>query len=226
MRKPISPRLGTMKSIRTHPAAWLAISSMRPLRRGHQLRDRADELVGTVDGHRLERLVQLAVDGPGDHLRLADGQLEAFAAHLLDEDGQRQLATALHLPGVGPVDVDDLDRHVADQFAVQPALDHPRGQLVSGDLARQRRGVGADGDRDGGLVDGDARQRVRVVDVGERVADHDLGHARDGDDVTGDGLVGAGAFDALGGQQFGDLGVGDDRMAVHLAHPRDLLALA
>ncbi len=32
MRKPISPRLGTMKSIRTHPAAWLAISSMRPLR--------------------------------------------------------------------------------------------------------------------------------------------------------------------------------------------------
>lgn len=32
VRKPISPRLGTMKSIRTQPAAWLVISSMRPLR--------------------------------------------------------------------------------------------------------------------------------------------------------------------------------------------------
>ena len=67
---------------------------------------------------------------------------------------------------------------------------------------------------------------MRVLGVGERVADHDLGDARDGDDVTGDGLVGGGSFHALGGQQFGDLGVRDDRMAVDLAHPRDLLALA
>ena len=32
VRKPINPRLGTMKSIRTQPAAWLVISSIRPLR--------------------------------------------------------------------------------------------------------------------------------------------------------------------------------------------------
>ena len=97
---------------------------------GHQLGDRADELVGAVDGHRLERLVQLAVDGPGDHLRLADGELEAFPAHLLDQHRQGQLASALHLPRVRPVDVDDLDGHVADKFGVQSVLHHARGQLV------------------------------------------------------------------------------------------------
>ena len=97
---------------------------------------------------------------------------------------------------------------------------------MPGHLARQRRGVGADRHRDRGLVDGDPRQRVRVLGVGQGVADHDLGHTRHGDDVTGDGLVGGGPVHALGGQQFGDLGVRDDRMAVDLAHPRDLLALA
>ena len=35
------------------------------------------------------------------HLRLADGQLEALAAHHLDQDRELQLAAALHLPGVG-----------------------------------------------------------------------------------------------------------------------------
>jgi len=70
------------------------------------------------------------------------------------------------------------------------------------------------------------RQRVRVIEVGKGVADHDLGHARDGDDVAGDRLIGGAAVHALGGQQFGDLGGRDDRMAIHLAHPGDLLALA
>ncbi|SHY14234.1 Uncharacterised protein [Mycobacteroides abscessus subsp. abscessus] len=82
--------------------------------------------------------MQLAVDLPGDHLRLADGQFEALAAHLLDENGQCQLTTALHLPGVGAADVDDLHGHVADEFRIQAGLHHPRGQLVSRHLARQR----------------------------------------------------------------------------------------
>jgi hypothetical protein len=67
----------------------------------HELRDGAEVFFRHVDGHVLHRLVDLAVDGLGDNLRLADGQLEAFTAHLLDEDGQRELATALDFPGVG-----------------------------------------------------------------------------------------------------------------------------
>ena len=197
-----------------------------PLTGRHQLGDRPDELLGTVDGHRLERLMQFAVDGAGDDLGLADRQLETFAAHLLDEDGQRQFTAALHLPGVRSADVDDLDRYVADQFGVQSRLHHPRGQLVARHLACQRRRVGADGHRDRRLVDGDPWQGVRMVGVGEGVADHDLGHTRDGDDIPRDGLIGRAAVDTLGGQQFGDLGVGDDRKSVDLAHPGHLLALA
>ncbi len=67
---------------------------------------------------------------------------------------------------------------------------------------------------------------MRVFGVGQRVADHDLGQPRHGDDVPGDGLVRRGSVHTLGDEQFGDLGVRDDGMAVHLAHPGDLLALA
>src|ERR1700710_1540515 len=105
VRKPINPRLGTMKSIRTQPAAWLAISSMRPLRA-------AISWVIAPTNSSGQSMV-IASNGSA---RLADGELEALATHLLDEHSQRQLASALHLPGVGPVDVDDLDRHIADEF--------------------------------------------------------------------------------------------------------------
>ena len=62
--------------------------------------------------------------------------------------------------------------------------------------------------------------------VGEGVADHDLRHTRDGDDIAGDGLVGRVAFDADGGEQFGDLCAGDHGKPVDFAHPSHLLALA
>src|SRR4028119_1151518 len=113
VRKPMSPRAGTMNSIRTHPVPWLVICSMRPLRTarswaiapryssgasivsrstgsggsprapsaarapGGGLGDRAEVLLRGVDRQPLHRLVQLAVDLLGDHLRLADGELVA-----------------------------------------------------------------------------------------------------------------------------------------------------
>ena len=157
---------------------------------GEELGDRAEVLLaGRVDGQALDGLVQLAVDLPGDHLRLADGELVALAPHLLDEDRQGELATALDLPGVGTLGRDDLDRHVADELAVQAVLDQARGDLRALDPAGQRGGVGADRHRDGRLVDGDQRQRDRALGVGEGLADHDLGDARDRDDVAGAGLL-------------------------------------
>ena len=81
---------------------------MRPLRAASSSVIGAEVLLGRVDGQPLHRLVDLAVDLAGDHLRLADGQLEALAAHLLDQDRQRQLAAALHLPGVGTLGREDL----------------------------------------------------------------------------------------------------------------------
>ena len=171
----------------------------------------------------LVRLVQLAVDLAGDHLRLADGQLVALAAHLLDQDRQRQLAAALHLPGVGALGREHAERDVADELGVEPVLDQAGSDLVAlPALADEGGRVGADGHRDRGLVDVDQRERDRVLRVGERLADGDLGDAGDGDDVTrARGLAGL-ALEALGDEQLGDLDVLDLAVA---PHPRDLLAL-
>jgi hypothetical protein len=50
----------------------------------------------------LERLLELAVlTALGDDLRLADGELEALAAHVLDEDREGELTATLHLPASG-----------------------------------------------------------------------------------------------------------------------------
>ena len=65
-----------------------------------------------------------------------------------------------------------------------------------------------------------------MIGIRQRVADHDLGQPSHGHDVAGDRLVGGRALDALGREQLGDLGVGDHRQPVHLAHPRHLVALA
>ena len=200
------------------------------LTRREQLGHRTEVLLGDVDRQVLEWLVHLAVDLARDHLRLADGQLEVLASHLLDEDREGELTTTLHLPGVGPIDVDDAQRHVADELAVEAILDHARGELVALHPTGERRGVGADDDRDGRLVDGDARQGNRVLGIGEGVADHDLGDTGDGHDVACDRRLRRTALHADGCEQFGDLGALDDRLrgAVllgDLTHPGDGLAL-
>ncbi len=64
MREPISPRVETRNSIRTQPVPWLTICSIRPPPR-RALGDRAEVLLGDIDGQALHRLVQLAVDLPG-----------------------------------------------------------------------------------------------------------------------------------------------------------------
>ena len=100
------------------------------LAQGHQLGDHAEVVVGDVDGHPLHRLVELAVDLPGHHLGLAHGQLEALAAHGLDQHGQLQLAPALDLPGVGPLGGADPQRDVADQLGLEAAEDLAGGELA------------------------------------------------------------------------------------------------
>ncbi len=51
-------------------------------------------LVFDVDRHQLDRLVPLAVDLAEHDARLAHRQLVAFAAHVLQQDGQVQFAAA------------------------------------------------------------------------------------------------------------------------------------
>ena len=176
--------------------------------------------------------MELAVDLAGDHLRLTRGQLEALAAHHLQQHDQLQLAAALHLPGVGPLGVADADRDVADQLGVEPVERIWRAVSLLALGPGQRRGVDPDDHRERGFVDRDHRQRPRVLGVGERLADRHLGQPGDGDDLARPGLLGGNALQRLGHVELGDrrpldAAVGPapgDRLAVaHLpvAHPAE-----
>ena len=72
----------------------------------------------------------LAVDLAGQHLRLADRELEAFAPHQLDEHRQLQLAAALHLPGVGRAVGSTRSETLPTSSRVEPFLDLAGGQPV------------------------------------------------------------------------------------------------
>src|SRR4029079_12782954 len=96
-----------------------------------QLGDDADVVLGDVDRHALDGLVRAAVDLAGDDLRLADRQLEALAAHQLDEHRELQLAAALDLPGVRALGLLDAEADVADELGVEARLDLAGGELVA-----------------------------------------------------------------------------------------------
>ena len=164
-----------------HPDPARAVVGHRrhaALAAGQQLRHGAEVLLRDVHGQVLHGLVDVTIHDLGDHLRLAHGELESLAAHLLHEDGERELASALDLPRVGPVGGKDADRDVADELAIEAVLDLAGGDLAALGPARERRRVDADGHGDRGVVDRDERERARVVDVRERLADRDVLDAR------------------------------------------------
>src|SRR5205085_12292374 len=101
-----------------------------PLAEREQLRHDADILLRHVDRDALHRLAALAVDLLRQHLRLADGQLEALAAHQLDEHRELQLAAPLYLPRVRPRPRQDTQGDVADELLLEPAADLARRQPV------------------------------------------------------------------------------------------------
>ena len=105
MRNPISPRAGTRYSIRTQPVPWLTICSIRPLRIASSWVTTPTYSSGMSTLIRSTGSHTLAVDLARDDLRLADRQLEALAAHQLDEHRERQLAATLDLPHVGALGV-------------------------------------------------------------------------------------------------------------------------
>ena len=184
-----------------------------------QLRDDAEEVVGHVDRERLDGLVDLAVDLAGDNLGTADRQLEALAAQGLDEDGELELAAALDDPGVGTSGVLDTERDVADQLGIEAVLQHAGGEAAALE-AGERRGVDADQHREAGLIDGDHGERLRIVEVGERLADGDLRDPGDSDDLAGARGVRVYAFQRLGDVHLAEGGALDRAV---VTAPGDLL---
>ena len=193
-----------------------------PLAGGQELGHRAQELLGHVDGHGLDRLVEGAVDLAGHHLRLADGQLEALASHGLHQDRQLELAAGVDLPGVGTFGGQHPQRHVADQLAVESPLEEAGGHLVAVETGH-RRGVDADRHGEARLVDGDDRQRSGVVGIGERLSDRDVLQTGDRDDLTRTRRGSLDALVVLGHVEHRHLGPLDGAVG---STPRDGLALA
>src|SRR5918994_283919 len=89
--------------------------------------------------------MQPPVDLAGEHLRLADGELVAFAAHELDEDRELELAAALHLPRVGPLRVAHAKRDVAHQLGLPAVLYLARGEAAAPPSRRTGGGLGGAG---------------------------------------------------------------------------------
>src|SRR4029077_14159777 len=102
--------------------------------------DLADVVRRDVDGDALIRLLHLAADLAQEDLGSRRGQLEALAPHLLDEDGQLELATAADLEGLTRVGRTDLDRDVAEDLLLEPGLDLAAGDVLAL-AACERRGV-------------------------------------------------------------------------------------
>ena len=143
------------------------------------------------------------------HLRPRDLQLVALAPHLLDEDGQLELAPAADLERVGRLGRADLDGDVAQHLAIEARLElAARHELAL--ATGQRRGVDPERHGQGGLVELQARQGPWIGRIRQRVADGDLRQAGHGHDVARAGRLDVDAFDAPRGGQARD-GAGQDR---------------
>ncbi len=96
-----------------------------------QLRDDADVVLGHVDRDPLDGSKHEPVELARQHLWLADGQLESFAAHDLDQHRELELAAALHFPDLRLRGRLDAQRDVADELLLEPAAHEARRQLVA-----------------------------------------------------------------------------------------------
>ena len=137
---------------------------------------------------------------------LRDAELHALAAHLLDQDGEVQLAAARDLDAVGPPQVFDAQRDVDAQLALEAVLDLAQGHGAAV-LAGERAVVDQEEHADRRLLDLERRQgdggRVELG-RGQRVADGDLVGAGEPDDVAGGDLLDLAVLEAARDPQMGD----------------------
>ena len=185
---------------------------------GHLLHDDAGMPLVDVDDHFLDRLEPLA----GDRIdlehdaRARHGELEAFAAHGLDQDAELQLAAARHLVGVLRFGLlADADGDVALGFLEQPVADDAALHLVAF-LTGKRPVVDAKHHGERRRVDRLGEKRLVDGRIAQRVGDRRLRDAGDGDDVAGLGEIHGRPLQAAEGQHLGDArGLDQRAVAAH-----------
>src|SRR5262249_45285103 len=189
----------------------------------NQLHHGPDRLRRDLDHQILNRFVRLAVDLAGDDARLAYRQLEALAAHVLQQYRQVQEAATRDMKLVAFLLVGP---HPQGDVGLQ-LLHQPVAELTAGDvgavLAGEGRVVDAEDHLQRRLVHPDRRQRHRVVEIGDGVANIDLVQADHGADVARVDLRRLGAGKPVKGVELLDGAV--DALAVVLEQG-DALGLA
>ena len=132
--------------------------------RGEDLQDVAEVFVRNID---VERSRAVRADVPSssrleDDLGPRDEDLEAFAAHLLDENGDLHFAARLDFEMAGGVGVGDLEGDVGARLADEPLADLARGEQLAF-AAGERAVVDANLHRDRRRIDLDEGQRQRAL---------------------------------------------------------------
>jgi len=96
------------------------------------LGDGTDELVGDVDDDDLDRLLLLTVLFSQHHLRHAEGELVTLAPHGLGQDGDHQLAAAVHHEGVGRQGLGGVEEEIDENLGESGLVAHYPGTLLTG----------------------------------------------------------------------------------------------
>src|SRR5215813_5887702 len=152
--------------------------------RAERFHDDADEVVGDVDDDALLRLEFAAVFVADDDFGLADHELEAFAAHGFDQDGELEFAAAEDAKGFGRVGIFYADGDVGEQLFLQ-AIAEVAGGEIAAFAAGKRAGVDGENHRERRLVDDERLERGGAVEFDDAFADLNAFDAGNGDDVAG-----------------------------------------
>src|SRR5262249_23670909 len=136
------------------------------------------------DQEELHRLLEDAVPPAYDGRGLRRLELEALAAHRLDQDRELQLPAPEDAERVGRAGLLDPQAHVPPAL-LEEALPQPPGRDLAARASGPRARVDAEHHRDRRLVDPDRRQRRGALAVGDRLPDPDVVDAGDGYDVAG-----------------------------------------
>ena len=174
-------------------------------------------LVGffNVGGHQFDRLVLVAIDLAEHDTWLGHGQLVAFAAHVLQQNSQVQLAATHDFKNTFFVGFFDAQRDIVLQLFLQAVPDLAASHILAF-ATGQRAGVDAKVHGQRGLVHLQHRQGRRVGRVGDGDANADVGNAVDQHNFARTGFAGLHALQTLEGQDLVDTAF--DRFAVRAFH--------
>ncbi|EGE56060.1 hypothetical protein RHECNPAF_750018 [Rhizobium etli CNPAF512] len=175
----------------------------------HLLYDDAGMLFVDVDEDFFDRLQELAaLILVHDHAGTRYGKLEAFAAHVFDQNGKLKFAAAGDEETILVGAFFNLQRNVPFGLLEQAVADDAAGDLVAFG-ARQRRVVDDEGHGDRRRVDRLRFQRFRHRRITEGIGDRALGEAGDRDDVARMRLFDRLALDAAEGEDLGNAALFD-----------------